>query len=308
MPSRPASPPTLLVLGATGFVGRHVCAASAAAGQQVLAVARSPLPGLAAHRFLSFDLARTPADEVARVLREERVDVVVNSIGSIWGAPPEEMTERCTAPTLRLLEALRLLDEPPRLVQLGSVLEYGDPPATAYGRAKLAAARAVLEADARGEVRALVLRIANAAGPGTPDISLLGQVAARLREAAAEGREAVVELNALLAHRDYVDVRDVADAVVAAATSSARGQIVGIGRGEAVPVRSLVTELIRVSGVPARVVEREAPTTAPGTDDWIQVDTGPARGLLGWRAGRSLESALRAFWTDAQRSPLPAGP
>jgi nucleoside-diphosphate-sugar epimerase len=293
------SAPTVLVLGATGFVGHHVCTAFVAAGHRVVAVARSASEGLAAHRFVSFDLARTPAKDTARLLEEERIDVVVNSIGSIWGAPAEEMTERCTAPTLRLLEALTLTTRRPRLVQLGSVLEYGSPPATAYGQAKLAATEAVLQAGARGEVDALVLRIANAAGPGTPAISLLGQVGARLKEAAARGESAVVELTALRAHRDYIDVRDVAEAVLAAAASTATGHVIGIGRGEAVPVRTLVDDLIRVSQVPARIVEREAPPAPRSTDDWIQVDTGPAHRILGWRPRRSLEEALRSFWEES---------
>ncbi|MDT9691518.1 NAD(P)-dependent oxidoreductase [Streptomyces sp. P9(2023)] len=293
------STPTVLVLGATGFVGRHVCATFAADGYRVVAVARTPVEGLAAHRFVSFDLARTPAEETARLLEDERIDVVVNSIGSIWGAPPEEMAERCTAPTRRLLDALALTSRRPRLVQLGSVLEYGSPPATAYGQAKLAATEAVLAAGARGEVDALVLRIANAAGPGTPDVSLLGQVGARLREAAARGESAVVELAPLRAHRDYIDVRDVAEAVLAAARTTATGHVIGIGRGEAVPVRSLVDGLIEVSGVPARIVEQEAPATSRSTDDWIQVDTEPARTVLGWQPHRSLEVALRAFWEES---------
>ncbi|MBB1252292.1 NAD-dependent epimerase/dehydratase family protein [Streptomyces alkaliterrae] len=290
---------TVLVLGATGFVGRHVCAAFTAAGHRVVAVARTAVDGLAAARFTPLDLARTPAEDVARLLEEERIDVVVNCIGSIWGAPPEKMVERCTAPTLRLLEALAVTSRRPRLVQLGSVLEQGSPPATAYGQAKLAATEAVLRADARGEVDALVLRVANAAGPGTPEISLLGQVAARLKEAAGRGESALVELTALRAHRDYVDVRDVADAVLAAAGSTATGEVVGIGRGEAVPVRSLVDDLIRISGVPARIVEREAGPARPRTDDWIQVDVTPARRVLGWRPRRSLEDALRSFWADS---------
>ncbi|WP_406864136.1 NAD(P)-dependent oxidoreductase [Streptomyces sp. HUAS MG47] len=294
------STPTVLVLGATGFVGRHLCATFTTAGYRVVGVARTGGEHLAVHRFAAFDLARTPAEETARFLADERVDVVVNSIGSIWGAPPEEMAERCTAPTRRLLDALRLMPRRPRLVQLGSVLEYGSPPATAYGRAKLAATQAVLEAGRRGEAEALVLRIANAAGPGTPDISLLGQVAARLREASARaGSVAVVELFALRAHRDYIDVRDVAEAVLAAAVSTATGQVIGIGRGEAVPVRTLVDEIIRISGVPARIVEREAPPSPRGADDWIQVDTGPAYDVLGWRPQRSLETALRSYWEES---------
>lgn len=290
---------TVLVLGATGFVGRHVCASFTSSGHRVVAAARSQAEGLAADRFRAFDLAQAPAEETARLLREERIDVVVNSIGSIWGAEPREMVERCTAPTYQLLEALALMPRRPRLVQLGSVLEYGSPPATAYGQAKLAATQAVLAADARGEAEALVLRIANAAGPGAPAVSLLGRVAAHLRAADREDRDAVVELSQLRAHRDYVDVRDVAEAVRLAAASTATGQILDVGRGEAVPVRALVDELIRLSGVPAKIIERDDSLVSTSADDWIQVDAAPAYNVLGWRPHRSLEEALQAFWVES---------
>ncbi|CAM5582724.1 hypothetical protein STANM309S_03402 [Streptomyces tanashiensis] len=116
---------------------------------------------------------------------------------------------------VRLLDALAPLRHRPRLVHLGTVLEYGplppdgtprpDPapePTTPYGRAKLAASRAVLEAAASGAVRALVLRVSNVSGVGAPDVSLLGRVAERLVTGSAGGGTVTVELAPLRADRD----------------------------------------------------------------------------------------------------------
>jgi dTDP-6-deoxy-L-talose 4-dehydrogenase [NAD(P)+] len=111
-----------------------------------------------------------------------------------------------------------------------------------------------------------------------------------------------VELSQLRAHRDYVDVRDVSDAVVTATRARIPGLVVPIGRGEAVPVRWLVDLLVEVSGVPAEV--RELPATATGAvgDDWIQVDPQPARELLGWTAVRSLRESVSGLWVETLRS------
>jgi nucleoside-diphosphate-sugar epimerase len=62
-----------------------------------------------------------------------------------------------------------------------------------------------------------------------------------------------------------------------------------------VSVRSLVDLLVDVSGVPARVLERDEP---PAPADWLRVDIQPAEALLGWHPRRSLEDAVRALWND----------
>ncbi|GAB2840626.1 NAD-dependent epimerase/dehydratase family protein [Lentzea nigeriaca] len=284
--------PDVIVLGGTGFVGRHVCDAFTAAGHEVLAVARKPPP---APRFRALDLSGTSAEALAEVLGS--CAAVVDATGSSWGLSEEDMATRCLALSENLQAALALLPVRPRLVHLGSVLEYGpiphgesagrstpELPDTSYGVAKLAAARLVVSSGG------VVLRVANAVGPGLPATSLLGQVASAL----LAGRD--VELAPLSAFRDYVDVRDVAAAAVAAAHSEVSGEIIGIGRGEAVAVRSLVDLLIEVSGVPAHVVERDIDTGWRAKSSWLQVDPTPALDLLGWRPRHSLRDAVTAFW------------
>ncbi|MFF9867091.1 NAD-dependent epimerase/dehydratase family protein [Streptomyces sp. NPDC013953] len=307
---------SVLVLGGAGYVGRHVCAAFAARGSDVVVVGRRPPEEPMPYRCVTLDLAGTDPAVLAAALDAERPDTIVNSVGSIWGRTDEQMWSATAVPTLRLLEALALMSARPRLVHLGSVLEYGPVapggsvgagtvprPDTAYGRSKLAASEAVLRGTSGGWVDGVVLRVSNVSGPGTPRISLLGQVAERLVAAAGTGAEAVVELSRLRAHRDYVDVRDVADAVVAAACARAVPVAVGIGRGEAVAVRDLVDLFIEASGIPARVVERPAPGRASGQrEDWLRVDTGAARALLGWEPRRSLQESVRDCWHDLVRA------
>lgn len=100
----------------------------------------------------------------------------------------------------RLLSALAVAEPRPRLVQLGSVHEYTpqpngvwlnesspEEPTTDYGRTKLQGSRAVLRAVEKGAVDAVVLRLSNVIGAGTPRDSLLGQVAAQLLDDAADG-------------------------------------------------------------------------------------------------------------------------
>lgn len=303
----------VVVLGGTGFVGRHTCDAFRTQGYEVVAAARRPPDYPLPYRFITLDLERTAPEALAATLYAERPGVVVNTVGSIWGRTEDEMWSATAVPVLRLLDAVPLMRVRPLLIHLGSVLEYGPigrgstvdaatvaRPTSAYGRSKLAATEAVLDRVSAGDVDGIVLRIANVAGPGSPGVSLLGRVAERLVAAAESGEPAVIELDPLLAHRDYIDVRDVADAIVAAARSRRTGAVVDIGRGEAIGVRDLVQLLIEVSDVDARVVERE-PDGPRQESAWTQVDIRPAHELLGWRPLRSAADAVHAFWNDITR-------
>jgi len=305
----------VLILGGTGFIGRHVRAAFEADGRAVLVASRGVAAGATPpDRQLRLDLARVDADELAGLLSRLAPRIVVNCTGGIWGLTPEQMRPAMLDPVLRLLDAVACQPTRPRLIHLGSVLEYGpvpagtavgpqlEPrPADAYGRAKLAATQAVAARAGDGAVDAVALRVANAAGPGAPALSLFGRVAGVLA-AADQGETATVLLDPLRAKRDYIDVRDVADAVVAAAARAQSGTVAAVGRGQAVAVRDLVEALVRISAVPARIVEREPDAGERGlghtAQEWMQVDPDHAYEAFGWRARREPVEALRDLWRE----------
>ncbi|MEU5539069.1 NAD-dependent epimerase/dehydratase family protein, partial [Streptomyces sp. NPDC020362] len=252
-------PRRVAVLGATGCVGRHVCAAFADRGTHVVAIARHEAPHIRPYRFLSRDLARCTGAELAAVLADEGVDTVVNATLG-WGGTEEEMTYANVQPVERVLGALRLVPQPVRFLQLGSIHEYGPVPAgtatdeavhprptSLYGRSKLAASRLVLDAMRRGECRGAVLRMTNTLGPYPSMETFLGTLAVRLRRTdPAEGLDVTVAA----ARRDYVDVRDAAAAGVAAARRPDSAPRFKLGRGEAVVILALVRTRVTVSGLP----------------------------------------------------------
>ncbi|WP_267908601.1 NAD-dependent epimerase/dehydratase family protein [Streptomyces angustmyceticus] len=300
------------MLGATGCMGRHLCAAFSAEGSEVVAVARRYAPQVAAHRFLPLDVAGTTSGELARVLAHEDVDVVVNATLG-WG---DELHYANVQLVERLLDALALLKTPPRLVHLGTIHEYGpvplgtsvhegtEPaPENPYAKAKLTASRMVLDAARDGALDGVVLRVANTLGPHPALESFFGSLAVRLRGAdAATG----IELTIADARRDYVDVRDAVDAVVRAARIRHADPLVNIGCGRAQDVRTLVDELVAAAGLPAETIrERRGEVRSRGAD-WIQVDISRAARLLGWRPRYTLGESMRAMWdTVGADQPLP---
>ncbi|MFD9792542.1 NAD-dependent epimerase/dehydratase family protein [Streptomyces sp. NPDC059070] len=314
--------PTALVLGGTGFMGGHLCAAFRAAGHRVVCVSRGGasgrLPSDLATVHLRRDLA-APEHDLAALLAEAAPAVVVNAAGVVWQADEERMWSLNTRFAERLARAAAALPHPVRLVQLGSSHEYGPgelgtstseearcAPASVYGRTKLAATESVLDTARNTGLAAVVLRVANATGPGMPSGSLLGTVAERLA-AAPGGEQAELELAPLRARRDFVDARDVAAAAVLAAAAPVdeiRGRVINIARGEAMSVRQLVERLISLADRPVRLTEREplvAPVHARSGEDsralradlgWQQLDISRARRLLGWQPAVDLDTSL----------------
>lgn len=315
----------VVVLGGTGYLGRRIGQAFGADGAPVHMVSRSPAgDGPANEQFVLMDLLTAGPRELTKFFGSVRPDVVVNAAGRAWRADEAEMTAGNAELVVRVTESLAELPRPPRLIQLGSVHEYGagtpgagtsedhEPaPVTPYGRTKLLGTRTVLKAAADHGLDGVVLRLANVIGAGVPAGSLFGMVAAHLGEAArarSRGEEPdELRLPPLRAHRDIVDVRDVVDAVRAAATApgaDVSGRVVNVGRGEAVPMHALIDRMVELSGVDLPVVET-APGHSPRTDvEWQQLDVSRALRILGWRPRRTLDASLRDLLVAAAPAPV----
>ncbi|SDW70338.1 Nucleoside-diphosphate-sugar epimerase [Amycolatopsis xylanica] len=305
--------PKVVVLGGTGWVGRHVTAAFTAASHETVVVARDGARAVPPARFVSLDLVTTPVTEIAAFFAETAPDIIVNAAGRPWGVSETVMRSSLLELTERVVAAVAGLERRPRFVQIGSVMEYGPAtegvpitestpanPASAYARIKLAASAAVLAAARAGRLDGVVVRLVNIAGPGTAPTSLLGRVMETQLAARRAGETSRLRLTPLRALRDYIDIRDGADAIHAAALGGPTGEPVNIGSGAPIAVRSLVDSLIEISGVPTDLVEAEAVAPAsPGAGgDWLAVDPAAAARQLGWKAHRGLDGALRDDWNE----------
>jgi NDP-hexose 4-ketoreductase len=300
----------LLILGASGFLGRHVWQQATAAGAEVVTAGRADRPGPPgrpeppAHRRL--DLAADDPARIAEVIASVAPDAVANCAGATTGGPDVLAAVNVTG-TYGLVRAMLLAGTPARLVHLGSAAEYGrvEPgvavpesaptrPVAAYGVTKLAGTRLVELARAAG-LDAVVLRVFNPVGAGSPENSLAGRVAAELRQALASGAD--VRLGSLDAVRDFVDARDVAAAVLAAAAAPALPHaVLNVGSGTGVLARALVKELIAISGY-AGPVHEDSPGPARSSDvPWNQADITLARQDLDWRPRHDLAAALADLW------------
>ncbi|WP_405432536.1 NAD-dependent epimerase/dehydratase family protein [Micromonospora sp. NBC_00617] len=301
----------VMVLGGTGFLGRPICRALADQGHTVIAVARQPRDLGQGVEVRALDLAAADVDEITDVLRELDPDVVVNAAGGMWGLTDAQMLAVNVTLVERLIEAAGRLPRRVRVIQLGSVHEYGlvpvgtsmpetlpPAPVMAYGDFKLRCTTAVAEADRHGLIEGLTLRVGNVVGAGQPGHSLLGVVAGKLRAAQQAGERARLELAPLGSRRDFVGLSDVVAAVLLAATRpDAAGRVINVGRGVAASARDMVQLLIDVSEVPTDLVEAER--TGPAETSWQRLDVGLAAEVLGWSPSDDLHTEMKQLWEHA---------
>jgi len=295
---------SLLVIGGGGFLGGHVCRRARAAGLTVATAGRAALPGSPAHNRI--DLAQEDLGRIAAIIASVAPDAVINCAGATAGAMDELAAANITA-THALVTVMLQARTPARLVHLGSAAEYGrsEPgvpvdestparPAGPYGLTKLAGTRLVELARTAG-LGAVVLRVFNPVGAGAPEDGLPGRVTAQLRQAIAHGTD--VRLGPLDAVRDFVDARDVADAVLAAvAAPSLPSPVLNIGSGVGTSARALVKQLGEISGSMAVIHEDALGSARSAGMPWQQADIRRARHDLGWRPRRSLTAALTDLW------------
>ena len=300
-----------IVLGSTGLIGRHVLAALRAVdGIRVMGGGRGDPPPDTEHDWIPVDLSSDPPPRLAARLRELSPALIVNCTGSTIGSA-RQLIESNVLTTVRLLELLKTAGTGARLVQVGSSAEYGPGtprelvresacprPVSPYGVSKLAASQLVATAADAGTIDAVVLRVFNALGPGMPENTLPGRVSRLLRDAVRTGVRQI-ETGPLDPVRDFVDVRDIASAVVAAGlVPELDAGFVNVGSGRGHSVRELVDAMAVRIGFEGRILEVRPASSRSAGVQWQVADISLARGALGWQPTRDLPSSVELLLGD----------
>lgn len=292
----------VLVIGSTGFAGRHFVAAAGAAGFDVETAAR--IPGAADHEVDLLDPA-----SIASALSESRLDTVVNlagaaSVGRSW-ADPGAAFEINASGVLNLLDAVAEIIPEAHVVCVSSGEVYGAVgevelplteqhparPANPYATSK-AAMELICDQYARtAGIRIAIMRSFNHLGPGQSDAFAASSFARQIAVAECEERDRVeLRTGDLSPERDFSDVRDVVRAYVLAVERGLSG-IYNVSSGRAVKLEDLVAELAAQAQLEVDVEvddSRLRPAEAPrvfGAFDRL-------RDATGWRPEIPLDRTL----------------
>ena len=309
--------PRLLLLGAGGFLGRSVAHHIAASGDAELVLHSRTAEGRAGFddgvESRCLDLLASEPGAIAEMIEEVAPDAVINCAGAT-GGNLDHMTTANVAVALRLIAELEKCKSV-HLVHLGSAAEYGiqqhntpvseamcAAPQSAYGQTKLRATDHLMQAAYAERISVTVLRVFNPVGRYSPATTLPGSAARKINTAMRFGAPAI-SLGALDSWRDYVDTRDIARAVLAAAVTSPRSsEVLNVGRGEAVKSAHLVKMLAEIAGYTGEIVESDARSLRSASVDWLCADVAAIKETLGWAAEYSIEEALGELWSGISAS------
>ncbi len=307
----------ILVTGAAGFVGSHLCEALLAQGQHVLGVdcftdyygrdlKQANLGGLLASprfRLVEADLVEA---EMPRLL--DGVGLIYHLAGqpgvrSSWGSQFEVYARNNILATQRLLEAGLAAGKIP-IVYASSSSVYGNlpemplresaapAPLSPYGVTKLAAEHLCRLYAGLYDLPTLSLRLFTVYGPRQrPDMAFQ-----RFLTATALGQEIVLYGDGAQT-RDFTFVADVVRAFLAAGAAclagKATGQVLNIAGGSRASVNEVLAIISSMTGADLRI--RRLPAQ-PGDvrDTWA--DTQLAVSLLGFQPAIGLAEGLERQW------------
>jgi len=281
----------VLVTGAQGLLGRHLVARWRAQRPDatLLGVGRSPRlddrfthdlawvgqrvpaplpaylagPSAPAAGYTPLDLGDAAAVEDA--LHRFRPDVVVHAAAALRDSDWGSLLEANVRTVMVLVDALRKIPEPPRLVLVSSGSVYGpaDPlplpevdattPLEMYGASKRAAEDVARIGCRDAGIDLVRARVFNLIGPGLQDRHLPAALAGQL--AAISGGQAPprLEVGPLETTRDFVDVRDAAAVLLTLAETGRPGRVYNVASGVESPVSWVLDEMLRCTGLDDRV-------------------------------------------------------
>lgn len=254
----------VLVLGASGFIGRWVVRRLGQTGADLVMAVRSASSmhdQRVTGEILEIDLQ--DFDAVTEMIMQASPMVVFNLAG--YGVDPVERDEakawRINADLLPVL--VKAMSRVPaarwqgqRIVHTGSALEYGistgdlsesstPAPTTLYGQTKLAGTRALQTDSVSMKLAGVTARLFTVYGPGEHP----GRLLPSLLEAARNGK--TLDLTAGEQRRDFTYLEDVVEGLLRLGiTNTLPGDIVNLATGHLTSVRQFVETAARIMGIP----------------------------------------------------------
>jgi GDP-4-dehydro-6-deoxy-D-mannose reductase len=294
-------PGPLLVTGAGGFIGSAVVAEAVTSGAEVVALVRAEEPRVEGDCVTCIEVD-WGSNDILRVVDKTAPAGIVHAAGHsgrfVGDPDPRALYQANVATVWQLLDAVRVSGLAARVVLLSSASVYGaEPPvpttedtplvpATHYAASKVAAEQIAFAFARTGEASALVARPFNVLGPGEPPGSVVSRIAPQLRTVPPKA-EARVAVREAVSTRDFVDVADLAAALVLLARAGTPGEAYNVCSGVPVTIAELVERTAAAFDRGLRL-EVEQPDAHPS----VSLGDSSKLKALGWAPAFTLDQTL----------------
>jgi nucleoside-diphosphate-sugar epimerase len=277
-----------LVTGAQGFVGRYLVAELLASypDLRIVGVGRSQPCGTFTHPItwqgarivaplpldIRFDFSNAryqylPADIRDRaallpILSEFRPDLIFHLASGLRDDPPHHLFGTSAEGSINFLESIHEAALNPRSIVIGSsgsvyglslhlpiTEESPCEPRDFYAVSKLAQEHVSRILARERQLPVIVARIFNIVGPGQDERHVAGRFGAQIAAIAAGASKPRLHIGELSTTRDFIDVRDVARALVVLARRGVPGSIYNVASGIEMPVLEILEGLIRAANL-----------------------------------------------------------
>lgn len=288
----------IVVTGADGFVGRHLCDHLRARGDEVAAYGG---PTASEPTAKPIDIRREA--DVSRMIADSQPEAVIHlagwaSVGSSY-SEPSACFEVNALGTAYVLDAIRKRCPKARLLLVSSGEVYGELPGEArcsesdplapkspYGVSKLAAELVARQFFGSYATDVVITRSFNHVGKGQGAGFVIPSLAQQIREL-GEGKSVTTRLKVgnLDPVRDFTNVLDVVEAYRLLLDRGVSGEVYNVCSGHAQSIREVVEALVTAAGVHVELVVD--PERVRATDIARLVGDPRKINALGWRAQRS---------------------
>ena len=265
----------VLITGASGFAGRHMCEYLAAKEHRprIIGVDISCAPSRACDAFFNADLSSSV--EIAKVLEETRPECIIHLAGKFGADDPQAVYRANVLSMSALLESARRFTPGAVIVAAGSAAEWGRvkpeqlpiteatpcQPVTPYGLSKHLAMRIAMYYHRVHNTCVMTVRPFQLIGEGVPAQLAPGAFAEQLKRTLQE-RSRIIRVGNLETYRDFLDVRDAVRAIWMLCEKPAAGESFNLCSGKPTKMGELLQMMIKSCGV----------------DISIEVDPGRLRG------------------------------
>ena len=319
----------VLITGATGFVGTHL-ASYLMQNQdvEVFGASRDDNPALATLVPGMKNVIGDLCDEafVREVLETSRPDVVYHlagqaSVAAAWKNPWETL-EQNVLPQFNLFQSIIDLKLDPCFVTITSAKVYGHAtadmmplteavplnPENPYDLSKVTEDLMAQQYFFSHKLKVIRARPFNHIGPRQSPFFVTAAFARQIARIEAGLQEPVMKVGNLSPARDFSDVRDVVRAYALLAEKGQPGQAYNIGSGHAVPVQTVLNNLLSLSSAEIEI-QTDPDLFRPVELPLSYGSIAKIREEIGWQPEIPLRQSLQdilAYWREDTRQKMDA--